>query len=168
MFWRQNRSSRRQILPLGAIALLLAVSCGRGDRHQSSMVAEKSTAPVTREVLAQGKPGGEPCRVLELVRYTIAAGVKLPPHTHPGMQIGTVKSGVLTYQVVEGESKITRGKDGSVETLHTGAQTKLYAGDSLVEPEAMVHFGQNDGSEPVVLLSSSLFACDRPPSQILE
>lgn len=64
------------------------------------------------------------------------------------MQIEKIVSGELTYFVVEGEAEITR----------SGEQTTVYPGDSLVEPEGMVHFGQNQGSQPVVLLSSSLFS----------
>lgn len=134
--------------------------------NSSSPVAH-TTEPVTREVLAKGKPAGEPCQVLELVRYTIDPEIILPPHTHPGMQISKIASGEITYFVVDGEVEITR-TDGSVTMLKSGEQIKLSSGDSVVEPGGVVHFGENHGSEPVVLLSSSLFPCDAPFSEVVE
>ena len=151
---------------MNAIALAFQPRVPTKNPVSSSPVAQ-TTEPVTREVLAKGKPAGEPCQVLELVRYTIDPEIILPAHTHPGMQISKIVSGEITYFVVKGEVEITQ-TDGSVKILKSGEQIKLHSGDSVVEPGGVVHFGQNHGSEPVVLLSSSLFPCDAPFSEVVE
>lgn len=122
---------------------------------------------VVREVIAEGEPSAAPGMTLQLVRYTIPGDIALPAHVHPGMQVNTIVSGTLTYTVVEGEATITRA-DGTMETLSSGETTDLHAGDSLVEPEGMVHFGVNGDDEPIVILTASLFAADEPPSTVVE
>lgn len=47
-------------------------------------------------------------------------------------------------------------------------ETDFEPGDSLVEAEGMVHFGENRGTEPVVLLVASLLESDQPPGTIIE
>jgi quercetin dioxygenase-like cupin family protein len=98
---------------------------------------------------------------LELTRFTISPKAKLPVHSHPGMQIERVMAGTLTYTVVSGAARVTRA-DGSELLLEAGKTTELKPGDALVEASGMVHFGENRGDEPVVLLSSSLFDSDKP------
>jgi quercetin dioxygenase-like cupin family protein len=125
------------------------------------------TQTVTREVLASGLPTGAEGRILELVKYTIPPYAQLPVHIHPGMQMERVEFGVLTYSVVEGTAEITRA-DGTKELLEAGETTLLQAGDSLVEPEGMVHFASNDTPSIVILMSSSLFEADKPKAILVE
>ena len=119
------------------------------------------TQSVTREVLASGYPTLEQKQILELVRYTIPPRTKLPTHTHPGMQIERVEAGTLTYTVVQGEAKVTKA-NGTQLILQKGNTLQLTVGDSLVEPAAMVHYGENLTNSPVILLSASLFDANQP------
>lgn len=127
---------------------------------------------VIRTVLSRGLPASAPGQALELVRYTIAPDSHLPAHTHPGMQVSYIESGTLTYTVVAGEATYTRTTaDGTVAetgTLVGGQTAELGFGTSLIEPEGMVHFGENLGDEPVVILVASLFQEGAPPSTIVE
>ena len=102
-----------------------------------------------------------PCLPTLLTQYTISPETKLPIHSHPGMQIERVMAGVLTYTVVSGEAQVTCA-DGSELLLEAGKTAELKPGDSLVETAGMVHFGENKGDQPVVLLSSSLFDASQP------
>jgi quercetin dioxygenase-like cupin family protein len=116
---------------------------------------------VKREVLASGYPLAVEGRILELVRYTIPPLTKLPTHFHPGMQIVQVESGTLNYTVVKGTATITRA-NGQEEKLRDGQSTILRQGDALVEPEGMIHYGENNSEQPVILLSASLFVAKEP------
>jgi quercetin dioxygenase-like cupin family protein len=119
------------------------------------------TQAVTREVLANGYPTQDQQKILELVRYTIAPNTKLPIHSHPGMQIERVEAGTLTYTVVEGTAQVTKA-DGRELILQKGETIELTVGDSLVEPAGMIHFGENQTDNPVILLSASLFDTNQP------
>jgi hypothetical protein len=57
---------------------------------------------------------------------------------------------VLTYEVVSGSVTVVR-KDGTSETLSSPNTLKLRVGDTLVENEALVHFGANNGDKKVVI-----------------
>jgi quercetin dioxygenase-like cupin family protein len=87
-------------------------------------------------------------------------------HTHPGMQIAWIESGVLTYHVVSGGSiPVTRDNGAALPTtelLGPGQTTELNPGDSVVEVDGVVHYGENLGPEPVVILASTLL----DPSQL--
>ena len=125
------------------------------------------TQTVKREVLASGYPSEAEGRILELVRSTIPAGTKLRPHIHPGMQIVKVELGTLTYSVVKGTTKIKRA-NGKEETLDAGQTTRLTVGDSFVEPGGMVHYGQNETEDVVILISASLFDSQKPKTIFIE
>ncbi|WP_013325402.1 cupin domain-containing protein [Gloeothece verrucosa] len=124
------------------------------------------TQSVTREVLVSGFPGNAEGQILELVRYTIAKGAKLPVHIHPGMQIERVEFGILTYTVVKGSATLKRA-NGTQEILSAGQTTQLNVGDSLVEPAGMVHFGENSTASPVILLSASLLDAKQPKAILI-
>lgn len=147
------------LLFLGAPDLALAAQA------EVTPGATPDTPHVVREVINEGEPVSAPGMTLQLVRYTIPGDIALPAHTHPGMQVNTIVSGTLTYTVVDGEAAITRA-DGTVETLSSGETTDLHAGDTLTEPEGMVHFGVNQHDEPIVILTASLFASDEAPSTL--
>ena len=125
------------------------------------------TQTVKREVLASGYPSEAEGRILELVRNTIPAGAKLPPHIHPGMQIAKVELGTLIYSVVKGTTKIKRA-NGKEETLEAGQTTRLTVGDSFVEPGGMVHYGQNETEDVVILISASLLDSQKPKAILIE
>jgi quercetin dioxygenase-like cupin family protein len=125
------------------------------------------TQTVKREVLASGYPSEAEGRILELVRYTIPAGAKLPPHIHPGMQSVKVELGTLIYSVVKGTTKIKRA-NGKEETLDAGQTTRLTVGDSFVEPGGMVHYGQNETEDVVILSCAALLDSQKPKTIFIE
>ena len=83
------------------------------------------------------------------------------------MQIEKVEMGTLTYNVVKGTAKIKRAS-GKEETLDAGQTTRLTVGDSLVEPGGMVHYGQNETKDVVILISASLFDSQKPKAILIE
>lgn len=146
------------------MALLIAMT---GFTVTAQDNASPAPAEVVREVLVQGSPDGAPGQVLQLVRYTIPGNTRLPVHIHPGMQAAWVESGTLHYTVLEGVVHFTRA-DGTEGELNAGEEAEFLPGDSLVEAQGMVHFGENRGDEPVVLLVASLFEADVPPSTVVD
>ncbi|MBD2480754.1 cupin domain-containing protein [Planktothrix sp. FACHB-1365] len=153
-----------KLLPLVALTFLSSVAIVRSQQLQTPTNAY--TQKVTREVLASGSPTEVQGRVLELVKYTIPPNSKLPVHIHPGMQIERVESGTLTYTVVKGSAKITRS-NGKEEMLEAGQTTRLNVGDALVEVGGMVHYGENETDNPVILLSASLFEEGKPKAILI-
>jgi quercetin dioxygenase-like cupin family protein len=149
---------------LGALLLAFIVLVPPGFTVESTPTA--TPAPVVREVINEGDPAAAPGQVLQLVRYHIPPNTVLPVHIHPGMQVALVESGTLHYTVVEGSMNYVRA-DGKSGVLKAGEETDFHAGDSLVEAQGMVHFGENRTDEPVVLLVASLFEADMPPSSIV-
>ena len=119
-------------------------------------------------MLTETEPATAPGEVFQLVRYTIPAGLTLPPHTHPGIQMNVIEAGTLTYYVVaDGEILVTRA-DGEEETFGPGESTNFAVGDAFTEPAGIVHYGANLGSEPVVILTAALLANGEPPSTLVE
>ncbi|NES85806.1 MAG: cupin domain-containing protein [Moorea sp. SIO2B7] len=133
---------------------------------QTSSSVDKYSQKVEREVLASGFPKGAEGNILELVRYTIPPKTNLPIHFHPGMQIGRIEFGMLTYTVVEGTAQIRRA-NGKEEALKAGQTTLLYTGDSLIEPSGMVQYGKNETASQVILLSASLFEEEQPKATLV-
>lgn len=124
-------------------------------------------AAVVREVINEGMPVAAPGQVLQLVKYTIPPNISLPVHIHPGMQVAYVESGTLTYSVVEGEAHYTLA-NGETGVLKAGETKDFGPGDSLVEAQGMIHYGENKTDEEVILIVSSLFEADVPPSSLVE
>jgi quercetin dioxygenase-like cupin family protein len=152
---------------LAAVPLAATVAGQASTPVATPASATPAAGGVVREVLASSDPAEAPGEVLSLVRYTIPAGAKLPVHKHPGDQMATVISGTLTYHVVaNGDVPITRA-NGTKETAHPGDTITFTVGDSWVEPEGMIHYAENLTDQPVVLLSSSLFAANEPPTELV-
>lgn len=152
-----------------AVALLTAVA---GFTVTQDRPALASTVVASRIVLAQGSPEAANGQVLQLARYDIPRGVVLAMHTHPGMQIAWIESGVLTYHVVSGGSiPVTRaahdGTPESTELLAPGESTELHPGDSVVEIDGVVHYGENIGADPVVILAATLLDPNQPPAIVV-
>lgn len=119
--------------------------------------------PVERQILAAGDPAAAPGEKLELVRYTIQPGTALAAHHHPGMQLAYVEAGTLTYTVVEGTVTITAA-DGATRSVGPGETATIVAGEWLVETEEIVHFGENAGREPLLILAATLLEAGQPPA----
>jgi quercetin dioxygenase-like cupin family protein len=116
--------------------------------------------PVVKDVLADDvDPPGAPGSTLTLVRYTIAAGAELAPHVHPGVQMAEIDAGTLTYTIVSGTAQVRRG-GGDAEPVSGPTTIELHAGDSVVEPFDMVHYGANRTGEPVVISATLLTRTD--------
>lgn len=148
--------------PLMTLTLLGTVEIARCQQAPPPVNARTQSAQsVTSKVLGRGYPNDAPGRILELVSITIPSGANLPPHIHPGMQIGRVEFGTLTYTIVKGSAKITRA-DGTEEILRAGQTTLLKAGDSLMEPGGTVHNAKNESASIVIILSASLFNAKQP------
>ena len=135
--------------------------------QEASLPNTYTQTAATREVLASGYPTQDQAQILELVRFVIAPNANLPVHIHPGMQIGQVEAGMLTYTVVEGESKVTKA-DGTELIMRCGETLELTVGDSLVEPAGMVHFGENRTDSSIILLSASLLDAEQPKTILVD
>ena len=160
--------ARVRLVVVFAIVAFVLTGFGSAALGAQTDATPTPAAGVVREVLSSGDPAGAPGDVLELVRYTIPAGTRLPAHTHPGMQVAQIVSGTLSYTVLEGTVPVTRAGTGEVVpiTADSGEMT-IGPGDSFYEAEGVVHFGRNAGTEPVVILVASLFEIGMPPSHII-
>ena len=164
-----SKSWRQGLIGFFFAGALLIGIIGFTVREDRPAVA--STVVAVREVLVEASPEAADGQVLQLVRYDIPPGMVLPMHTHPGMQLAWIESGVLTYHVVEGGS-IPVGRaahDGTpeaTEMLAPGETTELHPGDSVSEIDGVVHYGENLGSEPVVILASTLLDPNEPASVV--
>ena len=160
-------STRIRIL----FAIVAVVLAGYGSAAIGAQM-DATPAPaggVVREVLSSGDPAVAPGHALQLVRYTIPAGTNLVAHTHPGMQVASIVSGTLSYTVISGEVPVTRAGPSDVVPVNaTSGEVDIYPGDSFYEAEGVVHFGRNAGTEPVVILVSSLFTIGQPPSSPID
>lgn len=136
-----------------------------GDASPAPEAPAASAAPatITRTLLGEVAPDTAPGETLSLWSYSIPAGMALVPHHHPGYQVARIVSGVLTYNVLAGTADIIRA-DGSTETATGGGVVTLNAGDTVIENPATEHFGANDGTEPVILYTSTLFTTGEPPA----
>lgn len=151
------------------VLLAIAVAATQGSRQSSGSNATPTAGSgLSRTVLVGATPAAAPDQSLQLARIEIAPGTKLPAHVHPGTQLASIASGELTYTVLRGEIRVERaasnGTPGPVEVLKTGETTVLHPGDAVIETEGMLHFGENLGTEPVVILAASLFAAGEPAS----
>ena len=162
---------------LGLLSLVVVAMVGLGpvgarqDATATVPAASPSAVPVVRELLGHGLPPGAPGQNLDLVRYTIAPGATLPIHVHPGMQLAFIESGELTYHVLLGDVPVTRAVNqpdsALTETLTAGQATVLRPNDAIVEAPGVVHYGENLGTEPVVILAATLFVSDQAPAIVV-
>ena len=147
-----------------AVTLVIA-TCGLG-LVVAPHVADAASAPkepIERTVYGTTDPLNAPGQTLSLQQVVIAPGAKLPVHFHEGTQLTTVRSGVLTYNVVSGTVEITR-TDGSIDSVTGPKVVIVRKGDALVENESLVHFGANAGKRPVVLELAVLLRTGAPLS----
>jgi quercetin dioxygenase-like cupin family protein len=143
------------------VALAAAIAACAGTSPPPGAATSGSIPPVVRAVLAAGDPANADGQKLELVRYTIQPGTKLPAHNHPGMQLAFIESGTLTYTVIEGTVTVT-GVDGAPRTVGPGQTATVVAGEWLIESQEIVHFGENAATVPVVILAASLLEAGQP------
>ena len=123
--------------------------------------AAKDKEPIRRIVYGTAEPQNAPGQTMNLQQVEIDPGAKLSEHFHAGTQIATIKEGVLTYQVVSGSVTVLR-KGGTPETLSAPNTVTLRVGDTIVENEALVHYGANDGKKTVVIEVAALLHDGEP------
>ena len=115
------------------------------------------------EALGPVLPANAPGQALYLVRYRIAPGTRLPLHHHEGTQIGLVEAGVLTYHVESGEVPVYAvGGSAAVRTVRAGETIEIGPGQWVVEEPGDHHWGANEGSEPLFIVTSALLRAGAP------
>ena len=117
--------------------------------------SNEPSATAVRTVLGQAAPTNAPGQDLYLEEVIIPPGLSLTKHIHEGTQVANVRSGTLTYTIESGDTVINRA-DGTTESVEGPAVVELNAGDWIVEEEDLVHFGANEGTEPVTVVLAVL------------
>lgn len=146
------------------VALLAFAGCGGGSSEPVASGppgASGAAGGIDRKILARDTPANAPGQTLYLEEVEIAPGAELPAHFHDGTQIASVRSGILTYDIVEGSAAVTRA-DGDTERIVAPAEITLRPGDSLTETRSLVHYGSNRGDEPVVISVAALLKDGAP------
>jgi hypothetical protein len=123
--------------------------------------AARDKEPIRRIVYGTTQPQNAPGQTMNLQQVEIDPGAKLPEHFHAGTQIATIKEGVLTYEVVSGSVAVLH-KDGTPETVSAPKTLKLRVGETIIENEALVHYGANDGKKTVVIEVAALLHDGEP------
>lgn len=166
-------------LALGMIVLaggisLAACSNNGSSSGDSSTSASASTSPnpsatVTATILGQSEPPNAPGQKLTLYTVSVPPGASIAPHDHPGLQIGSIQSGTLTYTVLQGTVTVvdgtSNGQPGPKKEVSAPATLTLGPGQTLYEPDGEYHMAKNLGSEPVVIQLASLVPKDDGLSQ---
>jgi quercetin dioxygenase-like cupin family protein len=152
-----NVGSARAWRRIALVALVALVAVGVA----VAAYAAKNKEPIRRIVYATTEPQNAPGQTMNLQQVEIDPGAKLPEHFHAGTQLATIKEGVLTYEVVSGSVTVVR-KDGTTETLSAPNTVKLRVGDSIIEPEGLVHYGANEGKKLVVIEVAALLHTGEP------
>jgi len=152
----ERRTARVAALMVAVLGLVAAGMTSVG-------VAQESTSSngITRTELAQAAPTNAPGQQLYLQEVRIAPGAKLPVHLHEGTQVASIRSGVLSYDIVSGSASVTRA-DGEVEELTGPTTIRLRRGDAITETATLVHFGANKTKKPVVVLVAALLLQGAP------
>jgi len=147
-----------------ALGVVLAVGaaggCANDDEASAGSASPAAAESVVRDRLGVTNPGNAPGQALFLERVTIAPGARLSTHYHEGTQVAHVVSGELTYNIVRGTATVLRADGEEVATGPTVVVLK--AGDGVVETPEVVHYGANDGDEPVVIVLAALLADGAP------
>ena len=150
-----------------AAVALVTTTCGIGIMFGASAAGAASSSspkePIQRTVYGQIAPENAPGQELTLQQVTIAPGAKLPEHFHQGTQLATIRAGVLTYNVVSGTAHVTRA-DGATKSVTGPGVVRLRTGDALVENQSLVHYGANNGKQPVVIELAALLRAGAPLS----
>lgn len=137
---------------------------------QASPAAAAQPPVIASEVFAAAPAAPVDNPELALGRVTIMPGAAIPPHVHPGTQIGVIVQGELTYSVFSGDIAVQRaGSPGaSPEVIQPGETVAIRVGDALIESPGAAHQGRNDGAVPVVIYLSTLFPAGAPRSTLVE
>ncbi len=157
--------SRLAATLLAATAMVVGSACG--DDEDDGGAGADTSNPVTRADLGNVAPFNAPGQHLYLQEVVIAPDTKLPTHYHDGVQIGAIRSGTLTYHMIEGSVEVTRA-DGTRETVTAPDVIELEPGDWVIEPRDAVHYGENADDEPVVISLAALIATGAEVSTVVD
>lgn len=89
-------------------------------------------------------PQDQGAQVAHIVTRDIPPGGEVPWHTHPGVEIAYVESGVAELTIA--------GKDPQL----------LNAGESFMAPRGIAHSGRNPGDQPARLVITYIVDKDAP------
>lgn len=153
---------------LSLIAIVLTAVAAAGAAQAVAQDGTPAVDPVAVETLALGVPASTGGRALLLQRIVIQSGAEIPSHRHPADLVYVIESGTFSFTVLEGSAELTRQETGATETVTAGTEVVLEAGDSMLEPEGIVHNARNAGTEPVVLLLAGLVDEAQPYVQPVE
>jgi hypothetical protein len=110
-----------------------------------------------------------PGMTMELARFTWMPGYAQELHTHTAVDVVSVLSGEVAWRVEDGEAPIVRaqtaGTPSPAETLASGAEAVLGAGDAIVfdyGAQQMWHTGRTVGNAPVVMVFANLYDPSKP------
>jgi quercetin dioxygenase-like cupin family protein len=161
--------SSRRLPRLAAllVAASLVAGCGAGEASGAGGAADAAPSDAIRVSLASALPANAPGQQLYLEEVTISPGVTLPKHIHEGTQIANIRNGTLIYVIESGTADVTRA-DGTEEQFTGPLTIELNAGDSIVEREDLVHYSQNPGDEPIVIILAVLLREGAPFSTPVE
>jgi mannose-6-phosphate isomerase-like protein (cupin superfamily) len=159
------------------VAIVLATSLAgplvspSANAQDASPAAESGPPPgLVDETLAVGLTEALPeaPAIVLMQRVTIAPGADIPGSPDdPGFSFFRIESGMLTVRtdsplsVVRAaalaEALATPGTMPTMEEISADAEFTLAAGDSVTFPPGVGGSLRNDGSEPVVLLTTQIF-----------
>lgn len=111
-------------------------------------------------------PIGDGSQTLVLARVIFGPGGMIDMHTHPGIVIVSVESGVLGFTHL-GESDMivyraaTEETDAATEPLPHGVEVEIHPGDYFVET-GMIHTGANLSSGETAVLLSGVIETGQP------
>ena len=164
---------RTLLLAVALSAVALLGGCGSGEAGSAPGTSPTSSAgaattatsvapePVVKDVLGSDvDPPGAPGSTLTLIRYTIAPGAELAPHIHPGVQMAHIDAGTLTYTIESGTARLRRAGAAEAAPVTGPTTLTLEPGDTIIEPDGMVHFGANRGDVPVLITATLLTRTD--------
>lgn len=119
-------------------SLLLLIACEPAPPQSEAAVTKP---PVE---IAYPVPDNSGAQVVNVVTRDVAAGADIPWHTHPGVEIAYVESGMLDLMI-------------------TGqADRWLGPGDSFIVPRGSIHGGRNSGTVPARLVLTYVVDKDAP------
>ena len=154
------------LLSVAAVVLLGLLAAGRAlTATAQDATPSGEMADVTLETLGSAPAADAPGMNLVLLRITLAPGVVVPAHRHPGQLVVTVESGTFAYTILGGAGQSMRAGAGTPtagEVIEPGAEVTLGPGEWFVEDADVVHMDRNPGDEPAVVLVSGLVAADQP------
>ena len=122
----------KKALALIPFSLLLSVSALAADIAGVSVETLVKSNQTWDGTVLPAYPASEP--EITVLRYNIAPGAQLPQHHHPVINVGYIIKGELTVNTSKGLKK------------------QLKAGDVVVELVDQIHFGKNEGTEPVEMV----------------